>query len=71
MRWTSDDKDLSVTSGSLSFAMPSTISVDDDYFNWDLALTWAVSEDWSLYGRFANASRGPVVLGRFGFVSSP
>jgi len=29
-----------------------------------------MSEEWSLYGRLANASRGPVTIGRFGFVSS-
>jgi len=29
-----------------------------------------MSENWSLYGRVANASRGPVTIGRFGFVSS-
>jgi len=69
-RWTSDDKDLAVTPGPASFAMPDAISVDDDFFNWDLALTWGVSDDWSLYGRFANGSRGPVTIGRFGAVSS-
>jgi len=70
VRWTSDDKDLEVIPGPGSGAPPATISVDDDFFNWDLALTWGVSEDWSLYGRVANGSRGPVTLGRFGFVSS-
>ena len=69
-RWTTDDKDLEVIPGSNSPSPPGTISVDDDFFNWDLALTWGVNEDWTLYGRFANASRGPVTLGRFGFVSS-
>ena len=38
--------------------------------SWDLAFTYDVSDDWSIYGRLANASRGPVTLGRFGFTSS-
>ena len=70
VRWTSDDKDLEVIPGPTSFAPPDTISLDDDFFNWDLALTWGVNDDWTLYGRVANASRGPVTIGRFGFVSS-
>ena len=70
VRWTSDDKDLEVIPGPTSPSPAATISVDDDFFNWDLALTWGVSEDWTLYGRVANGSRGPVTLGRFGFVSS-
>jgi iron complex outermembrane receptor protein len=70
VRWTSDDKDLEVIPGPTSRSPADTISVDDDFFNWDLALTWAVSEDWSLYGRAANGSRGPVTLGRFGVTSA-
>jgi iron complex outermembrane receptor protein len=29
-----------------------------------------MSDEWSWYGRYANASRGPVTIGRFGFTSS-
>ena len=70
VRWTTDDKDLEVIPGPTSPSPADTISIDDDFFNWDLALTWGVSEDWSLYGRAANGSRGPVTLGRFGFTSA-
>ena len=70
VRYTSDDKDLEVIPGPGSPAPPGTIAVDDDYFNWDLAFTYDVSEDFSLFGRIATGSRGPVTLGRFGFTSS-
>ncbi len=70
-RWTDDDKDLQVRSafpgGTVS---PGAISVADDFFNWDVALNWDASEDWTWYARIATGSRGPVTLGRFGFVSS-
>ena len=70
MRYTSDDKDLEVIPGPGSFAPPATISKDDDYFNWDLSLSYEMNSEWMLYGRLGNASRGPVTLGRFGFTSS-
>ncbi|RPH99479.1 MAG: TonB-dependent receptor [Lysobacterales bacterium] len=70
-RWTDDDKDLTVgpavPGGTVT---PASISVGDDYFNWDVALTWDANADWTWYGRIATGSRGPVTLGRFGFVSS-
>jgi iron complex outermembrane receptor protein len=70
-RWTDDDKDLTVgpvlPSGNVN---PAAISVGDDFFNWDLALTWDASDEWTWYGRIATGSRGPVTLGRFGFVSA-
>ncbi len=49
---------------------PASISVSDDFFNWDVAVTFDANEDWTWYGRLATGSRGPVTLGRFGFVSS-
>jgi iron complex outermembrane receptor protein len=70
-RWTDDDKDLTVgpaVPGGI--VTPASISVGDDFFNWDVALTWDANEDWTWYGRIATGSRGPVTLGRFGFVSS-
>jgi iron complex outermembrane receptor protein len=70
LRFTFDKKDLRVIPGRNSTAPVDSISVEDDFFSWDLAFTYDVSEDWSLYGRLANASRGPVTIGRFGFVSS-
>ncbi len=70
LRFTSDDKDLQAIPGPGSFAPPATIAAEDEYFNFDLAFTYDASEEWSWYGRVANASRGPVTLGRFGFTSS-
>ena len=70
LRFTSDEKDLVVIPGPTSPSPADTISVDDDYVSWDLAFTYDASDEWSLYGRVANASRGPVTLGRFGFTSS-
>lgn len=70
LRFTSDDKDLQAIPGPGSFAPPATIAAEDEYFNWDLAFTYDVGDNWSWFGRVANASRGPVTLGRFGFTSS-
>jgi len=70
-RWTDDEKDLQVRPGVAGGTVtPDAISVDDDFFNWDVALTFDASEDFTWYGRVATGSRGPVTLGRFGFVSS-
>ena len=69
-RWTSDEKELQVVPGANSPSPADTIDIEDDYFNWDIALNYNASDDLSLYGRIANASRGPVTLGRFGFTSS-
>ena len=73
LRFTSDDKDLAAIPGPGSPALPlgiQTIAVDDDFFNWDIAFTYDMSDEWSWFGRVANGSRGPVTLGRFGFISS-
>jgi len=70
IRYTDDDKDLEVIPGPGSFAPAATIAMDDDYFNWDLSLSYDAHSDLMLYGRIGNASRGPVTLGRFGFTSS-
>jgi iron complex outermembrane receptor protein len=70
-RWTDDEKDLTVGPGVAGGTVtPASISVSDDFFNWDAALTFDANDDWTLYGRVATGSRGPVTLGRFGFVSS-
>ena len=69
-RFTADDKDLSVMPGPTSGSPPDSISVSDEFFNWDLAFTHDINDEWSWYGRLANGSRGPVTLGRFGFTSS-
>ncbi|HKX56007.1 MAG TPA: TonB-dependent receptor [Xanthomonadales bacterium] len=70
-RWTDDDKDLQVRSAFAGgTVLPGAISVSDDFFNWDLALSFDASDEWTWYSRLATGSRGPVTLGRFGFVSS-
>jgi iron complex outermembrane receptor protein len=70
-RWTDDEKDLQVAQVFEGAPFPpGAISVSDDFFNWDAALSWDVNDDWNLYGRIAAGSRGPAVLGRFGFTSS-
>lgn len=69
-RWTNDEKYLEVKPGPNSGSPADTISIDDDYFNWDVALNLNWTEDISWYARVSNASRGPVTLGRFGFTSS-
>lgn len=70
-RWTDDEKDLQVgpafAGGTVT---PDSISVADDFINWDVAVTWDASDEFTWYGRVATGSRGPVTLGRFGFVSS-
>jgi iron complex outermembrane receptor protein len=70
-RWTDDKKDLQVGPAVPDgFVTPASISVGDDFFNWDVALTYDTGDNWTWYGRIATGSRGPVVLGRFGDVSS-
>jgi len=70
-RWTDDDKDLNVgpafPGGTV---VPDSIAVSDSFFDWSAAVTYDASEDVTWYGRLATGSRGPVTLGRFGFVSS-
>ena len=70
LRYTKDDKNLEVIPGAGSFAPPAVIAKDDSYVNWDLSLTYTVNENWMVYGRAGDASRGPVTLGRFGFTST-
>jgi iron complex outermembrane receptor protein len=70
-RWTDDEKDLAVKSAFPDgWVTPAAISVGDDFFNWDVALSYDASANWTWYGRIATGSRGPVTLGRFGFVSA-
>ena len=70
LRHTTDEKDLTVRPGFNSTSPADTIDVSDDFLSWDLAFTYDMSDEWSWYGRYANASRGPVTIGRFGFTSS-
>ena len=70
IRFTSDEKDLTVKPGFNSTSPADSIAVDDSFGSWDLAFTYDATDEWSFYGRIANASRGPVTLGRFGVTSS-
>jgi iron complex outermembrane receptor protein len=70
LRYTADDKNLQVKPGFNSTSPADSISVDDNFISWDIAFTYDMSDEWSWYGRYANASRGPVTIGRFGFTSS-
>ncbi|MDH3373072.1 MAG: TonB-dependent receptor, partial [Gammaproteobacteria bacterium] len=67
-RFTADEKRLQFRPGGGSTT--DSISVDDSFLSWDLAFTFDINDDWSMYGRFANAARGPVTIGRFGVLSS-
>ncbi len=70
-RWTDDEKFLTVGSAFPGgFVSPDSVSVSDEFFNWDVALTYDADNDVTWYGRIATGSRGPVALGRFGFVST-
>jgi iron complex outermembrane receptor protein len=69
-RFTFDEKDLTFIPGPGSTNVADSVSVQDDFLSWDLAFVFDISEDWSLYGRLANASRGPVAIGRFGAIST-
>lgn len=69
-RYTFDKRDLRVIPGRDSTVPFQRIRENDDWFSWDLAFSYDASENWNIYGRAANSSRGPVTIGRFGFVSS-
>ena len=68
-RFTDESKSLDVIPAPGAPVSDGT-EVDDTFFNWDAAFTFDVNDDWSIYGRFANASRGPSIIGRFGIVTS-
>ncbi|RBP51639.1 TonB-dependent receptor [Arenicella xantha] len=69
LRYTDDQKELEVIPGPGSSAPAAFIDAEDDYFSWELSANYALNNSWSTYARLATASRGPVTLGRFGFVS--
>ena len=60
LRYTDDEKDFVVVSGSA----PQPVSVQDDNIDWDISLFADVSDDTSLYARVANAFRAPTIQGR-------
>jgi outer membrane receptor protein involved in Fe transport len=68
LRYTDDQKDFFVVSG----AAPQPVSVQDDQFDWDIALFADVSDDASVYAKIANSFRGPTIQGRdVAFFSAP
>jgi len=72
-RITDEERDLTVGPASFAFnptVSPDSIAVEDEFFNFDIALSYDMSDATTLYTRLASGSRGPVTLGRFGFVSS-
>lgn len=69
LRYTQDDKKLQVIPGEGSTVPADKVAASDDYLSWELAVNYDLNSEWVLYSRLATASRGPVTLGRFGFVS--
>jgi len=71
IRYTSDEKDLSVTKSP--FGTGKAVSVSDEEISWDLSAFYDLSDDVSVYGRVARGFRGPSIQGRdiaFGAPSS-
>lgn len=70
-RFTDDETDLSVAPvGNVSFVAPDSVSVADDFFNWDVALAYDLNDEFTVYGRVATGNRSPAVIGRFGFITT-
>ncbi len=70
-RFTDDETDLSVAPGeTASTVAPDSVSVSDDFFNWDIALTYDVNDEFTVYGRVATGNRSPAAIGRFGFITT-
>lgn len=68
-RYTNDEKNFQ----ALSANIVSPISVDDGRISYDAALSYAVNDQLSLYGRYARGFRAPTIQGRniaFGFPAS-
>ena len=71
LRYTSDDKDMSVLSSPFGIQAP--VSVSDEKVSWDLSAFYDVAPDVSLYAKVASGFRGPSIQGRdiaFGSASS-
>jgi iron complex outermembrane receptor protein len=59
LRYTDDDKDFTVPG-----APANNRSVSDDHVSWDVSGIYALSPDFSIYGRVADGFRGPSIQGR-------
>ena len=70
VRYTDDDKDMSVTETPVFNPLPpeledgAPVSVSDEQESWDLSLMFAVNDDFNLYGRVASGFRAPTIQGR-------
>lgn len=73
VRYTSDDKELTIN--RIENTDPALVGTSeyhekgDDYINFDISVRHDINDEWTAFSRFANSSRGPVTLGRFGFYS--
>lgn len=72
VRFTHDEKDFAAERiQALFFNTPTTAPVrahtDDDFVNWDVSATYAVSADVNVYGHIATGSRAPSIQGRILF----
>ncbi|HEX6085549.1 MAG TPA: TonB-dependent receptor [Thermoanaerobaculia bacterium] len=72
LRFTHDEKDFAAERiQALFFNTPTTgpvrAATDDDFVNWDLSATYAVSPNTNAYGRIATGSRAPSIQGRILF----
>ena len=72
VRFTHDEKDFAAERiQALFFNTPTVAPVrahtDDDFVNWDVSATYAVSADVNVYARVATGSRAPSIQGRILF----
>ena len=63
LRYTTDEKDANHIdyTGAID---PAPISLRDNYLSWDLALSYAISDDAQVYTRFATGFRAPTIQDR-------
>ena len=59
VRYTEDDKDLTVAAAPIN-----NVSISDDHVSWDVSAMYDITPDVSVYGRVANGFRGPSIQGR-------
>ena len=72
LRFTHDEKDFAAERPMPLFMNTPTIapvraSTDDDFVNWDVSATYAMTPDTNVYGRIATGSRAPSIQGRILF----
>jgi len=62
VRWTDDDKDMTVLSNPYGVIAP--VSVSDSQASWDLSAFYTLTDDVSVYAKVARGFRGPSIQGR-------